>query len=431
MKEKRILVIVNFFPPAGGGGVYRPLSFVKYLARFSWDVTVLTPKAGEFWISDPGLLNQIPDGVKVVRTLSVSPPRFLSAVRKKNGQAGPKRSTGSFELLRRLGELFLIPDTYVGWAPFAYRAASKLCRREDFDVILSTSPPDSTHLAAGKISRKYRIPWVVDFRDPWISLYLRDPITPVHRKLHQMMERHTVEAERILVTTDWQRRKLIELYPGCSVEKIPNGYEEEDFAGLEDVNPDPEKFTVLHAGMLTLERKSEKFLKGVSLFLNRTEDAKGLLRIIFAGGRESANEKWVSKLGLENIVVFKDNLPHRECVRLEKSSHVLLLIKHDDNRYNGLIPGKLYEYIGAARPILAVVPDGEAKNIVQDLDRGETAQVNDPEDIAGKIEILFDLYKTRKLDSSYSLEDVPKYSRRSEAERLNSLLSEVVYKDEQ
>ena len=235
MKKKRILIIVNFFPPAGGGGVYRPLSFVKYLPRFFWDVTVLTPRPGEFWISDPGLEDQIPDNVNVVRTFSMSPSRFLNAAGKKKKQDKSKRSTGGFELFRRMGEFFLLPDTYVGWTPFAYRAASRLCRNEGFDVILSTSPPDSTHLAAGRLSRKYGIPWVVDFRDPWISLYLRNPVTALHRILHQKMERRVAAADRVLVTTEWQRDKLLELYPGCNVEKIANGYEENDFYGLEEV----------------------------------------------------------------------------------------------------------------------------------------------------------------------------------------------------
>ncbi|MCD6378829.1 glycosyltransferase, partial [bacterium] len=252
MREKRILIVVNFFPPAGGGGVYRPLSFVKYLARLSWKVTVLTPNPGEFWISDPGLEDQIPDGVSVVRTFSLSPSRLLNAIEKRKKHDRSRRSTGGFELFRRLGEFILLPDTYVGWTPFAYRAVSRLCRNKDFDVILSTSPPDSTHLAAGRLSRKYGIPWVVDFRDPWISLYLRNPVTAVHRILHQKMERHAAAADRVLVTTDWQRDKLLKLYPGCSVEKIANGYEEEDFSGLEDLKPDTARFTILHSGMLTL-----------------------------------------------------------------------------------------------------------------------------------------------------------------------------------
>lgn len=424
MKRKRILILVNFFPPSGGGGVYRPLSFVKYLSRLSWDVTVVTPKPGEFWISDPGLLDQVPDSVRVERTTSLSAQRILNLL--KGEGSGSRRSSSGFGLLRRIGEFFLLPDTYLGWVPFALRRAAALCRDESFDVILSTSPPDSTHLAAEKISTRFNIPWVADFRDPWIGLYLREPPTPLHRAIHQRMESRVASADRVLVTTDWQKNKLLELYPDRRIEKIANGYDNEDFKGLSGLEPDGERFTITHTGMLTLGRKSRDFLEGLAILAGKREETREKLRVIFAGGRESMNEEWVRHFKLEEIVEFRDNLPHDECVKLEKKSHVLLLIKHDDKRYNGLVPGKLYEYIGARRPILAVVPDGEARDIVLDHGRGKAAKVGDPADVARKLGTMFDLYLEGRLEGAFSLDEIPEFSREAEAERLDEILEELV-----
>ena len=78
MSERKILMIINFFPPTGGGGVYRPLAFVKYLSRLAWKVTVVTPQSGEFWISDHSLLSQVPPEVRVVKTPSLSGLRILN-----------------------------------------------------------------------------------------------------------------------------------------------------------------------------------------------------------------------------------------------------------------------------------------------------------------------------------------------------------------
>lgn len=426
MRRKKILMLINFFPPAAGGGVYRPLSFVKYLPGMSWEVTVITPRAGEFWISDPSLEEEIPPEVRVVRTGSLSASRMLNLIRRGGGGKRATRSSGRFEILRKLGEFILLPDTYVGWVPFAVRAASGLCSEEKFDLIYSTSPPDSTHLAAGKLSRRFGIPWVVDFRDPWIGLYLRDPATPLHRHLHSKMERRAAEADLVLVTTDWQKKKLLQLYPSARVEKIPNGYDSEKFERFENLKPDPERFTFLHTGMLTLGRKSRNFLEGLSFFMKRTGTGSDSLQAIFAGAWESGNREWVDKLGLREVTDFKGHLPHDQCIRLEKESHVLLLIKHDDFRYRGLIPGKLYEYIGARRPILAVVPDGEAGEIVRNLNRGEIASVSNPDDISEKIEKLYNLYREGKLDDSYSLEEVPAFSRKAEAEELDRVLRESI-----
>jgi len=419
-------MLINFFPPAAGGGVYRPLSFVKYLPGMSWEVTVITPGAGEFWISDPSLLKEIPPEVRVVRTGSLSASRLLNIIRKRKGAERASRSSGKFEMLRKLGEFALLPDTYVGWVPFAVKAGSGLLSGENFDMIYSTSPPDSTHLAARKLSRRFGIPWVADFRDPWIGLYLRDPVTPLHRYIHRRLEERTSRADLVLVTTDWQKDKLLELYPRARVEKIPNGYDSDKFREFEEITPEAGRFTILHSGMLTLGRRSENFLKGLSMFMRRTGTSAGSIHVIFAGAWESGNREWVTEFGLEDVVDFVGHLPHRECIRLERKSHVLLLIKHDDIRYRGLIPGKLYEYIGARRPVLAVVPDGEAGDIVRSLNRGETAGVAEPGEIAETIEKLYNLYRREELDDRYSLEELPRFSRKSEAEQLNVLIRESI-----
>ena len=423
---RKILMIINFFPPAGGGGVYRPLSFVKYLSRLSWQVTVVTPRPGEFWISDPGLEREIPSSVRIVRTASLSGLRLLGAVRGDSAGGRSRRSSGAFAALRRFGELFLIPDTYAGWVPFAARAASELCRRERFDVIYSTSPPDSSHLAARGVARAFGIPWVADFRDPWINLYLREPPTPIHRALHERLERSVSRADLVLVTTAAHERLLAEKYPWCRIERIPNGFDEEDFAREAGARPAAGPFTVTHCGMLTLGRSAGPFLEGFAALKRRSPAAAADIRVVFIGARESANEEWVRRLGLEGLVVFEDNLPHRECIARERRSHALLLIKHDDERYRGLVPGKLFEYIGARRPILAVGPDGEAAAIVRDLRRGETARIGDPDGVARALETMYARYRAGTLESSYSLEEVPQYSRSVEAARLSELLARLI-----
>ena len=419
-------MIINFFPPAGGGGVYRPLSFVKYLSRLSWQVTVVTPRPGEFWISDPGLEHEVPPAVRVVRTASLSGFRFLRALRRGTRKDAAKRSSGAFAALRRIGEFLCVPDTYAGWVPFAVKAAKGLCHEERFDVVYSTSPPDSTHRAAMHVARACGIPWVADFRDPWINLYLREPPTPIHRALHERMERSAAQADLVLVTTSAHERLLTNKYPGCRIERIPNGYDEEDFARERDVRPPASPFTVTHCGMLTMGRSSRPFLEGLGVLASRAPDIASAIRVVFIGPRESANEKWVQRLGLEGFVRFEDNLPHREVIRRERESHVLLLIKHDDERYRGLVPGKLFEYIGAKRPVLAVVPEGEAADIVRELARGEVAPIGSPEEIAAALEKMYRLFREGRLESSYRLEEAVNYSRRAEAERLNGILTRLI-----
>jgi len=418
MPSRKLLMLINFFPPAGGGGVYRPLSFVKYLSRMGWDITVITPKPGEFWISDPSLEQQVPEEVRVVRTGSLSASRILGMLRGRSaGQPAGARSSGRFEAMRKAGEFFLLPDTYTGWQPFAVKAASQLCREERFDALYSTSPPDSTQLAGLKISSRFGIPWLADFRDPWISLYLRAPVSSVHRSILEGMERRVAQgADTVAVATQWQRSELARKMPSCNVVRIPNGYDEEDFAGESLVPPDG-PLRITHCGMLTLGRKSRVFLDGMSRFFDSVPGARRNVRIAFIGARESANEELDT--GLAGAVTFEDNMPHAGCVDRERSSHLLLLIKHDDVQYNGLVPGKLYEYIGARRPILALAPPGEAADLVSGLRRGEIAGPGDAGEVAAALERIYSAYSGGTLDEAYDLSPRPEFSRRTAAESLS------------
>lgn len=421
MNGKRILMMINFFPPTGGGGVYRPLSFVRHLSGIGHRVTVVTPEPGEFWITDPALEERVPDEVRVVRTWSMSAQRLLGISR----GGGSKRSGSRFEAMRRLSELFLLPDSYVGWVPFARRAASRICRDQGIDLIYSTSPPDSTHLAARSVARRFSIPWIADFRDPWIHLYLRDPPTPLHGRIHAWMERSVAGADRVLVTTDWQKETLERLYPGSRVVKVPNGFVEDDFTGERPDIPRGEPMVFTHCGMLTQGRSSRVFLAGLASFLEKRRDARGRVRAVFIGARESENERWARHPALEGAVEFIDNLPHPECVEREMRSHVLLLIKHDDGRYGGLIPGKLYEYIGARRPVLALAPPGEAARIVRESGRGEVVPPHDPGAVERAVRTMFDLFDGGELERAYDLGPRPDMSRRAAAEKLAGIIEEL------
>lgn len=420
MSAGRLLMLINFFPPASGGGVYRPLSFVRHLSRIGWEITVVTPKPGEFWISDPTLMQRVPPEVRVVRTASFSAPRLLAARRSAAGQA--RRSSSRFEALRRLSQLVLLPDAYAGWLPCAIRAADRLCREQHFDAVYSTSPPDSTHLAARAVARRRGLRWVADFRDPWISLHLRRPPTRLHERLQRRMERQVVTgADEVIVTTGWHAGEIERRY-GRTPRLIHNGFEEDEFAGAPP-GPDPAApLTITHCGMLTQGRRSRTFLDGLAIFLEREPRARGRIRAVFIGARESANEEWARRPLLEGAVVFEANLPHAACIERERRSHVLLLIKHDDERYLGLVPGKLYEYIGARRPILALAPPGEAAGLIERLRRGEVAGTDDPEAVAASIARLYRLHRDGALEQAYDLSAHPEFSRRAAALKLDAVL---------
>ncbi|MEJ2722867.1 MAG: glycosyltransferase [bacterium] len=356
---KNLLMIVPFFPPNAGGGVYRPLNFVKYIERFGWRTTVVTPRAESFWITDGALVDQVPPGCDVRRTRTLSGQAILSAVRR--GRERPReagvRSSRAFAAMRKIGAAFLIPDTYIGWYPFAVREGRRVLGEKRIDAIYSTSPPETSHLIADKLHELSGLPWVADFRDPWMNLHLLPRPTRWHDSLHERLERKVCSRASVVVTNRWHHELLRERYPGLKrIAIIPNGYDPAEMESVAHVAPPEEEFQIVHAGMLTQKRSAAPFLKGLQMFLDANPGAARRCRVMFIGPRESDNDREAERLGLTGVVAFRGAVAHDEALKIEKASHILLLIKHSNPLYDGIVPGKLFEYIGLCRPILALVP---------------------------------------------------------------------------
>jgi len=422
---KHVLMIVPFFPPDGGGGVYRPLGFVKYLERYGWRPTVVAPEAGSFWIEDPSLVEDVPPSVVVRRTPTLSGQSLLRRLRGR--RRSQVRSSRGFGLLRRVGAALLLPDTYIGWYPFAVREATRLLRLTPFDALYSTSPPETSHLVGGALHRRSRLPWVADFRDPWMNLHLLSPASPLHRRMHRRMEERVCREARVVVTNEWHAEMLRDAYPDARPPKIiRNGFDDDKLGAHEDERPPADRFHVLHAGMLTQKRSAIPFLQGLERFFARQPQARTKLHATFVGPRESANERQVESLGLSDVVEFRDTIPHDQSLSLQRRSHILLLIKHLNPVYRGLIPGKLFEYIGARRPILALVPEGEVADIVRRYGRGEVVGLEDADAIAACIERMFTHWVEGNLDNSYNLEELAAFTRNNQAGELACLLDEAI-----
>lgn len=271
---KRLLMIVPFFPPMAGGGVYRPLSFVKYLPEAGWRTTVVTPRGEAFWIRDEKLAKQIPSSCEVVRTRTLSGQALLAVVRRKrggspDGKPPQKRSSSVYSVARRLTSFFVLPDSYIGWKPFALQAAMAAVERESYDAIYSTSPPESSHLVAMAVHRRTRLPWVADFRDPWMNLYLFSPPTPIHASMHRRLERRVCERAHVVVTTKWHEAYVRANFPDAlGVTRIPNGFDGAEVkAAVASGKPPLGRLRITHAGMLTQERTAVPFLSGLHALL--------------------------------------------------------------------------------------------------------------------------------------------------------------------
>ncbi len=429
---KRVLILAYFFPPLGGGGVQRTSKFVKYLPSLGWSPVVITVREGAYWVADRTLEEELPSEAEIIRTRA---PSFFWILRLvpgggKGGRQGERsggRSGVLFRFLRGLSSFFLVPDQYVGWVPFAAAAAARYGRRSDVSVIYSTSSPDSTHLAALLAKRVTGKPWVADFRDPWTErLTFRAP-TPLHLWLHRAMERMVLmNANRVVCTSQEMVQDFGRKYPEIERDKftvITNGFDAEDFARGVDLR---QQFTISHTGILTGKRNCFGFLEGLKAFLAGRPDARARTSVLFVGTRDLENESRARALGLSDVVKFEDTLSHAECVHIQMSSHLLLLIEHESYRGSLIYPAKVFEYAASGRPVLALVPEGPAARLVRELGAGVTCSSSDHHCISKSIESFYDSYEAgRERAGARSRSDLERFERRRLTQDLSRLLDEV------
>jgi glycosyltransferase involved in cell wall biosynthesis len=395
--RKRILIFAYFFPPLGGAGVQRIVKLAKYLPDEGWDPTVVTVRGADYWMTDATLADDLGPRVQVVRTGSLTGLGLLRrlAPRQAGQGAGRRSSVGLIRRLRRLAGWVLLPDSYLGWVPFACRAGERLLREQHFDWILTTSSPDSAHLIGKRLAARHRIPWAADFRDPWTRRLSFAPPTAWHRRRQLALERGVLgAADRLIFTSEATRQDYLRRYPELPGEKaavITNGFDEEDFAAQEGQAPTGETLRLLHAGQLNPERPARPFLEGLRRFLDRRPEAAARLRVRFVGPAYARDREAAARLGLEPCVAFEPPVGHRRIVAEMLASHLLLLLEQDSERGALILPGKIFEYLRSGRPILGLLPAGGAAwRLIESLGAGRCLRPGDREGIADELERHFE-----------------------------------------
>ncbi len=357
--SRRLLVLAYFFPPLAGGGVHRVLSFARHLPEQGWDVTVVCAGEDDYWVRDESLLASVPAATEVIR---VAAGGGLASCFGLRGGRGTRRG-GTFAGLRKMSDWWLLPDAYSGWARRAQAAAATRLAAGGVDALLTTSPPDSVHLAGAALARRFGVAWVADFRDPWVGLRFREPPTAWHRARHEAMERRVLsQADLVLAASRTHLEQVATL--ARRAEHLPNGFEPE--AGGPPEAADADHFRLAFTGTLSLMEDAGTLLEAVHDVLAGDTGMRRRLRVDLAGPYDLDYEDRSLALGLKGIVRFPGALPHAGSRRLQRAADVLLLWKPRGGGYRTMVPGKLYEYLDSGRPIVALLPErDEAAELVR------------------------------------------------------------------
>ncbi|MBP1654227.1 MAG: glycosyl transferase family 1 [Bacteroidetes bacterium] len=407
--RRRVLVIAYYFPPMGLSGVQRTAKFVKYLPAFGWHPTVLTVEPTGYIARDESLLEEFDrSAVTVARTPAAGPGRVFA-----NREVVKLPSERMRKLLSRVSDTFFIPDNKIGWKRRAVARALELHGETPFDLIFTTAPPFTDFMIGAEVKEAIGKPLVFDYRDPWVDYPFKFYLTPFHRMRHSYLEAQALRASsHVIATSRRVKELLIKRYRFLSfhdVDIISQGFDPADFPaspGPARVARPGGKMRITYAGIFWEDRIPDHFLQALHDLFQERPKLRGRIEAMFVGTFRDENHRLVSKLGLQDAVVVREYLPHRECVEVLRSSDVLWAVAGDDLG----TPGKLYEYIGARKPILALLPEGFLRQTVQEAG-GTVVGHTDVPAIKAALAGFFDCFEKHAL-SAPDEEVVRKYDRR-------------------
>lgn len=432
---KKVLIITYYWPPSGGPGVQRCVKFAKLLPEFGYEPIIVTvdPDQASYPLIDASLINEVSPNIQVHKTKTFEPFKIYSnfipgAELPKPGFANESNVGVLKKIARFIRGNFFIPDARIGWNAFALKKCRKIIQEENITAILSSSPPHSTQLIAMKLSQETGIPWIADLRDPWTDIYYNRNFYRLEfaRKKDARLERMILENANIIITVSETIKELFKSKSAkINPEKIhiiPNGYDILDFPDTTEESR--ESFTITYTGTMSDDYPISPFIKTIETFLTSKPQLNIKFKVIGKISEDILNQLNNSKLS--EILTNLGYLNHAETIKMMRKASALLLIIPDVSNNEGIITGKLFEYLAARRPIICYGPvHGDASKIISKCESGRTFDYND---ITKASKWIYDTYtqwnEYPTLKSGNS--SIEEYSRQNQAKVLSEIINTFI-----
>ncbi|MBC7230309.1 MAG: hypothetical protein H5T74_07970 [Actinobacteria bacterium] len=401
-KRDKVLFIAYEFPPMGGITSVWATKHVKYLRAHGWEPVVVTVRDAPTSIPDRSLERDIPRDVAVYRTFSLEPTRLIRLARRLKSALSRSKADGQggriiysytglpLPLLAKLKALF-VPDEKVGWFPFALAAALKAVRKHDPLAIFTTTPPYTTNLVGMACSALTGLPWACEFQDIWIDNPQEMPQGDINRRLLMFLERMMLRrAGAVICAMPWQMRWFEESLGPAAAGKcrlITYGFDPDDFEGEVALE---ERFTITFTGKLYRDRYPAALLRALEDLIEKGRVGEDEIRLRYIGPLDVDSHRAFAQEKLGSLIEVSGYVDHDECLKLMRSSHLLLLQLAEGDMSRKIYTGKMFEYFGARRPILALVGEGVTKELIEELGAGVAV---DPGDVEGIGEAILDFIR--------------------------------------
>ena len=423
----KVLIITYYWVPAGGSGVQRWLKFVKYLRDFNIEPVIFTVDEANYPIIDASLEVDIPEGIEVIKNPIWEPNNLFSVFKKK----GAKTSAGFLDpnpsffgkVMQYVRANYFIPDARKFWIKPSVKKLKKYLEENKIDAIITTGPPHTLHLIGLQLKRELGVKWIADFRDPWtdIDYFHQLPLTQKSKAKHHQLEQEVLINADVTLVVGETMKKNYEKFSN-NIHVITNGYDSEEQKEVE-VKLD-EKFSITHIGLMNADRNPKIVWEALSELSKENAEFSEDLEIKLIGNIANEVEEELAKYQFKNVTKIA-YVPHSEVQKHQKSSQILLLAVNKVPSAKGIITGKIFEYLQAKRPILAVGPeDGDLAEILTKTNAGTIVDFDGKAKMKKEIMQLYVDYKKGNLQ--VASKDITQYHRKKLTEQLSIILKQVV-----
>lgn len=388
---KRVLYLAYYWPPCGGIGPVRNLKFTKYFREFGWEPVIYAPQNAQYPLLDDSTFKDLPAGVEIIETPIREPYAAFNVLKGKKKNEAVKdvflvKEKGN-GFMHQLGlwirANFFVPDAKALWIKPSITYLRNYLKQYPVDAIISYGPPHSMHLIALELHKEFGIPWVSDWQDPWtqIDYYEKFPMMNWARQKHERLEKEVLLTANkvVMVSKSWCRD--LEKLSGREVNYIPFGYDESDFEGL--VPQQTGKFIISHFGSFGIDRNPDALWDALCELIKEQPSLANDLQIHLAGHVDASVFQSIEQAGLKAALRYEPFIGKDALFQqLINSSVQLVLINKPEPglKYNnkGRIPAKIFECLGARKPILVIGPhEGDVAAIVNETGAGKNCDYHE------------------------------------------------------
>ena len=381
MQRRRVLIISYYWPPSGGIAVLRCLKFAKYLRQFGWEPVIFTARDAHYPTVDRSNDRDLPSDLEVIRQPITEPyawyKRFMGkpADENVNNVFYTDEADGGWKhrLAVWVRSNFFIPDARALWINGSVRHLLRYLRQHPVDAILSDGPPHSNTRIATLVSRATGLPWLADFQDPWtqVDYYQMLNLTQWGRRKHERLEQEAFRQASLTTIVSPRWKQDLQQIGAQNVRVLYWGYDPDDFKHLR--RRPHRKFTLTHLGIMGHDRNPVALFAAIQQLKTEVPSFAEDFELRLFGQVDHRVRQAIEVYGLVEQTNFAGSVSRVEALQQTLDSHVLLLLLNQQDNANGRIPGKLFEYLAARRPILNFGPvESDVANILRTTESGQT-----------------------------------------------------------